>query len=202
MVKIGITGGIGVGKSYVANILEKMGFPVFYSDQVAKELTSSNLKLIDLIKKEFGDDIYSSDNIIDNKRLSFLAFNDNKILKNLNSLIHPFVINNFNNFNTWCKNQNSKIVFKEAAILFESKSNIDLDRIICISANIKTRIDRIIKRDGRSENEIMQIISRQMDQKEKEKLSDYVLYNDGQKSIILQLTEILNKLEKVFYYEE
>ena len=199
MIKIGITGGIGVGKSYVANILEKMGFPVFYSDQVAKELTSSNLKLIDLIKKEFGDDIYSSDNIIDNKRLSFLAFNDNKILKNLNSLIHPFVLNNFN---TWCKNQNSKIVFKEAAILFESKSNIDLDRIICISANIKTRIDRIIKRDGRSENEIMQIISRQMDQKEKEKLSDYVLYNDGQKSIILQLTEILNKLEKVFYYEE
>jgi len=199
MVKIGITGGIGVGKSYVANILEKMGFPVFYSDQVAKELTSSNLKLIDLIKKEFGDDIYSSDNIIDNKRLSSLAFNDNKILKNLNSLIHPFVLNNFN---TWCKNQKSKIVFKEAAILFESKSNIDLDRIICISANIKIRIDRIIKRDGRSEDEIMQIISRQMDQKEKEKLSDYVLYNDGQKSIILQLTEILNKLEKVFYYEE
>ena len=199
MVKIGITGGIGVGKSYVANILEKMGFPVFYSDQVAKELTSSNLKLIDLIKKEFGDDIYSSDNIIDNKRLSSLAFNDNKILKNLNSLIHPFVLNNFN---TWCKNQKSKIVFKEAAILFESKSNIDLDRIICISANIKIRIDRIIKRDGRSEDEIMQIISRQMDQKEKEKLSDYVLYNDGQKSIVLQLTEILNKLEKVFYYEE
>tara|TARA_B100001113_G_scaffold118487_3_gene96772 strand:- start:4326 stop:4925 length:600 start_codon:yes stop_codon:yes gene_type:complete len=199
MVKIGITGGIGVGKSYVANILEKMGFPVFYSDQVAKELTSSNLKLIDLIKKEFGDDIYSSDNIIDNKRLSSLAFNDNKILKNLNSLIHPFVLNNFN---TWCKHQNSKIVFKEAAILFESKSNIDLDRIICISASIKIRIDRIIKRDGRSEDEIMQIISRQMDQKEKEKLSDYVLYNDGQKSIILQLTEILNKLEKVFYYEE
>ena len=199
MVKIGITGGIGVGKSYVANILEKMGFPVFYSDQVAKELTSSNLKLIDLIKKEFGDDIYSSDNIIDNKRLSSLAFNDNKILKNLNSLIHPFVLNNFY---TWCNNQNSKIVFKEAAILFESKSNIDLDRIICISANIKIRIDRIIKRDGRSEDEIMQIISRQMDQKEKEKLSDHVLYNDGQKSIILQLTEILNKLEKVFYYEE
>jgi len=199
MIKIGITGGIGVGKSYVANILEKMGFPVFYSDQEAKELTRNNLELIGLIKKEFGDDIYGSDNIIDNKRLSSLAFNDDKILKNLNSLIHPFVLNNFN---TWCKNQNSKIVFKEAAILFESKSNIDLDRIICISANIKIRIDRIIKRDGRSEDEIMQIISRQMDQKEKEKLSDYVLYNDGQKSIILQLTEILNKLEKVFYYEE
>ena len=199
MIKIGITGGIGVGKSYVANILEKMGFPVFYSDQEAKELTRNNLELIGLIKKEFGDDIYGSDNIIDNKRLSSLAFNDDKILKNLNSLIHPFVLNNFN---TWCKNQKSKIVFKEAAILFESKSNIDLDRIICISANIKTRIDRIIKRDGRSENEIMQIISRQMDQKEKEKLSDHVLYNDGQKSIILQLTEILNKLEKVFYYEE
>ena len=99
-------------------------------------------------------------------------------------------------------NQNSKIVFKEAAILFESKSNIDLDRIICVSANKNIRIDRIIKRDNRSKEEILKIISNQMDQKEKEKLSDYVIFNDEKNSIILQLTDILKKLEKVFYYEK
>jgi len=93
-------------------------------------------------------------------------------------------------------------VFKEAAILFESKSNIDLDRIICVSANKNIRIDRIIKRDNRSKEEILKIISNQMDQKEKEKLSDYVIFNDEKNSIILQLTDILNQLEKVFYYDK
>ena len=199
MIKVGITGGIGVGKSFVANIIEKMGFPVFYSDRVAKALMNSDLELISLIKKEFGDDVYVSNNLINNKKLSSLAFRDNRALKNLNSLVHPFVKSNFKK---WCINQNSKIVFKEAAILFESKSNIDLDRIICVSANKNIRIDRIIKRDNRSKEEILKIISNQMDQKEKEKLSDYVIFNDEKNSIILQLTDILKKLEKVFYYEK
>ena len=199
MIKVGITGGIGVGKSFVANIIEKMGYPVFYSDKVAKALMNSDLELISLIKKEFGDDVYASNNLIKNKKLSSLAFRDNKALKNLNSLVHPFVKSNFKK---WCINQNSKIVFKEAAILFESKSNIDLDRIICVSANKNIRIDRIIKRDNRSKEEILKIISSQMDQKEKEKLSDYVIFNDEKNSIILQLTDILNQLEKVFYDEK
>ena len=199
MIKVGITGGIGVGKSFVANIIEKMGFPVFYSDKVAKALMNRDLELISLIKKEFGDDVYASNNLIKNKKLSSLAFRDNKALKNLNSLVHPFVKSNFKK---WCINQNSKIVFKEAAILFESKSNIDLDRIICVSANKNIRIDRIIKRDNRSKEEILKIISSQMDQKEKEKLSDYVIFNDEKNSIILQLTDILNQLEKVFYDEK
>lgn len=199
MIKVGITGGIGVGKSFVANIIEKMGFSVFYSDRVAKGLMNSDLELIRLIKKEFGDDVYVSNNLINNKKLSSLAFRDNRALKNLNSLVHPFVKNNFKK---WCENQNSKIVFKEAAILFESKSNIDLDRIICVSANKNIRIDRIIKRDNRSKEEILKIISNQMDQKEKEKLSDYVIFNDEKNSIILQLTDILNQLEKVFYDEK
>ena len=199
MIKVGITGGIGVGKSFVANIIEKMGYPVFYSDRVAKALMNSDLELIRLIKKEFGDDVYVSNNLINNKKLSSLAFRDNRALKNLNSLVHPFVKSNFKK---WCVNQNSKIVFKEAAILFESKSNIDLDRIICVSANKNIRIDRIIKRDNRSKEEILKIISNQMDQKEKEKLSDYVIFNDEKNSIILQLTDILKQLEKVFYYEK
>ena len=105
----------------------------------------------------------------------------------------PFV---FEKFGEWCENlKNQKIVFKEAAILFESKSHLDLDKVICVSADKKIRIDRIKLRDGRSEKEIDQIISKQMDQLEKEKLSDYIIKNNGKESILLQLTNFLNDLE-------
>ena len=192
MLKIGITGGIGVGKTYVSNIIEKMGYPVFYADQTAKDLVKSDYKLIESIKKEFGHDIFLNEKI-DSKKLSNIVFDDSNALKKLNSIIHPFV---FEKFGEWCKNQkNQKIVFKEAAILFESKSNLDLDKVICVSADKKIRIDRIKLRDGRSENEINQIISKQMDQQEKEKLSDFIIKNNGKESILLQLTNILNKLE-------
>ena len=192
MLKIGITGGIGVGKTYVSNIIEKMGYPVFYADQTAKDLVKSDYKLIESIKKEFGHDIFLNEKI-DSKKLSNIVFGDSNALNKLNSIIHPFV---FEKFVEWCKNQkNQKIVFKEAAILFESKSNLDLDKVICVSADKKIRIDRIKLRDGRSENEINQIISKQMDQLEKEKLSDFIIKNNGKESILLQLTNILNNLE-------
>ena len=192
MLKIGVTGGIGVGKTYVSNIIEKMGYPVFYADQTAKDLVKSDYKLIESIKKEFGHDIFLNEKI-DSKKLSNIVFGDSNALNKLNSIIHPFV---FEKFAEWCKNQkNQKIVFKEAAILFESRSHLDLDKVICVSADKKIRIDRIKLRDGRSENEINQIISKQMDQQEKEKLSDFIIKNNGKESILLQLTNILNKLE-------
>ena len=87
MLKVGITGGIGVGKTYISNILEKMGYPVFYSDIIAKEIVSKDSRLISLIKQEFGDDIYLADNKIDNKLLASIVFNDNNRLSKLNSLI-------------------------------------------------------------------------------------------------------------------
>ena len=193
MLKVGITGGIGVGKTYISNILEKMGYPVFYSDIIAKEIVSKDSRLISLIKQEFGDDIYLADNKIDNKLLSSIVFNDNNRLSKLNSLIHPFV---FECFNEWCEKQSSRIVFKEAAILFESNSHLNLEKVICITASKNSRIQRIIKRDGRSLEEINNIMSRQMEQTKKVKLSNYVVENDGDKSILLQISDILEKLEK------
>ena len=193
MLKVGITGGIGVGKTYISAILEKMGYSVFYSDIIAKEIVSKDSRLISLIKQEFGDDIYLADNKIDNKLLSSIVFNDNNKLSKLNSLIHPFV---FECFNEWCEKQSSRIVFKEAAILFESNSHLNLEKVICITASKNSRIQRIVKRDGRSLEEINNIMSRQMEQTEKVKLSDYVVENDGDKSILLQISDILEKLEK------
>jgi len=192
MKKIGITGGIGVGKTYVSDILRKLDYPVYNSDEASKEIINTNLELIQLIKNEFGEDIYTSDNKLNSSRLSSLVFSNKLILIKINSIVHPFV---FDDFKLWCLKQSSNIVFKEAAILFESGANNDLDAVICISADDNLRIERIKKRDDRSEDDIRLIISSQLDQVRKEEMSDYKIINDGKTSLLLQINEILKNLE-------
>ena len=195
MKKIGITGGIGVGKTYVSNILKRLNYPVYNSDLISKNLVNTNTDLITAIKQEFGDDIYHN-NLIQSSKLAALVFADPLILNKLNSLVHPFVKKDFNK---WCDKQDSKLVFKEAAILFESNSNIDLDAVICVCANEEIRISRIKTRDNKNLEEIQLIISRQLNQEEKENLSDYKIINDGKSSLLLQIDKILIDLKKVSY---
>ena len=195
MKKIGITGGIGVGKTYVSNILKRLNYPVFNSDLISKNLVNTNTDLITAIKQEFGDDIYHN-NLIQSSKLAALVFANPLMLNKLNSIVHPFVKKDFN---IWCENQDSKLVFKEAAILFESNSNIDLDAVICVCANEEIRISRIKARDNKNLEEIKLIISRQLNQEEKENLSDYKIINDGKSSLLLQIDKILRDLKKVSY---
>ena len=195
MKKIGITGGIGVGKTYVSNILKRLNYPVYNSDLISKNLVNTNTDLITAIKQEFGDDIYHN-NLIQSSKLAALVFANPLILNKLNSIVHPFVKKDFN---IWCENQDSKLVFKEAAILFESNSNIDLDAVICVCANEEIRISRIKTRDNKNLEEIKLIISRQLNQEEKENLSDYKIINDGKSSLLLQIDKILRDLKKVSY---
>ena len=192
MKKIGITGGIGVGKTYVSDILRKLDYPVYNSDEVSKKIMNTNIELIQLIKNEFGEDIYNSDNKLNSSRLSSLVFSDKLILTKINSIVHPFI---FDDFKLWCLKQSSSIVFKEAAILFESGANNDLDAVICISADDNLRIERIKKRDGRTEEDIRLIISSQIDQVRKEEMSDYKIINDGKTSLLMQINEIIEDLE-------
>ena len=192
MKKIGITGGIGVGKTYVSDILRKLDYPVYNSDEVSKKIMNTNLELIKLIKNEFGEDIYTSDNKLNSSRLSSLVFSDRLILTKINSIVHPFI---FDHFKLWCLKQSSSIVFKEAAILFESGANNDLDAVICISADDNLRIERIKKRDGRTEEDIRLIISSQIDQVRKEEMSDYKIINNGKTSLLMQINEIIEDLE-------
>jgi dephospho-CoA kinase len=192
MKKIGITGGIGVGKTYVSDILRKLDYPVYNSDEVSKKIMNTNLELIQLIKNEFGEDIYTSDNKLNSSRLSSLVFSDRLILTKINSIVHPFI---FDDFKLWCLKQSSSIVFKEAAILFESGANNDLDAVICISADDNLRIERIKKRDGRTEEDIRLIISSQIDQVRKEEMSDYKIINNGKTSLLMQINEIIEDLE-------
>ena len=191
MKKIGLTGGIGTGKTYVAKIFQKFGIPVFCADTNAKELLQTNTKLINQVRKEFGSNIYL-EGVLQSKELADIVFREKSMLVKLNKLVHPHVNHNFI---SWCSNQESNLVIKEAAILFESNSNIDLDIIICVSAPLDIRIKRVKKRDGVSEEHVQRVINNQMLQSKKEKLSDFVIYNDEKKLILPQIIEILKILQ-------
>jgi len=189
-IKVGVTGAIGAGKTFVSSIFEKLGFPVFNSDIEAKKCMQSDVYLIEQIKVVFGDKVFEN-NILQKNILSEIIFNDNDKLKSLNHLIHPVVSKNFIN---WCGNQNSDIIIKEAAILFESGSNNILDKIICVSAKEDIRIKRVMSRDKCDKNHVLSIMSKQMTQKEKEKLSDFIIINDDKKLLMPQIIDVITKI--------
>ena len=190
MKKIGLTGGIGSGKTYISNIFKSLGIPLFNSDIEAKRLMNSSKKLISQIKKEFGEDIYTNENF-NKEKLSSIVFSNSDKLQKLNSLVHPIVKEEFN---TWCKKQTSPYVIKEAAILFESKSHLGLEAVICVSAPLELRIKRILERDNSTENEIKKRIENQISQEEKEKLSDYIIVNDERNLLLPQIIKIHEEL--------
>lgn len=190
MKKIGITGSIGSGKTYVSKVFESLGIPVFNADNEAKKIMSCSFDLINSIKNEFGDDIYDKYSL-NKRKLASIVFSDSKKLKKLNSLVHPFVKQEFLN---WCKKQKSPYVIKEAAILFESNSYKELDSVICISAPKNLRIDRVRARDGFKDFEINNRIKNQFSQEEKENLSDYIIVNDEKDSLLTQIIRVHEKL--------
>ena len=186
MKKIGITGGIGSGKTYVSEVFSSLGIPVFNADVESKRLMSSSDNLISLVKDLFGDDIYTN-GLLDKQKLASIVFSDKEKLENLNNIIHPVVKQEFID---WCKQQNSSYVIKETAILFESRSDKGLDAVICVSAPLNIRIDRAVKRDGSSVKEIKNRIENQISQEEKENLSDYIIVNDEKDLLLPQIIKI------------
>jgi len=190
MKKIGLTGGIGVGKTFVAKLLHQMGIPVFNADVEAKKCMHSDSDLIKKIELIFGNLIYI-DGEIQKKKLANIIFSDIKKLNELNALVHPVVKQSFLD---WCEKQESEIVVKEAAILFESNSHIGLDDVICVTAPENLRIQRVQQRDNISINQVRSRIDSQMKQLEKEKLSDYIIVNDGVELILPQVIKILSQI--------
>jgi dephospho-CoA kinase len=186
MKKIGITGGIGSGKTYVSEVFKSLGIPVFNADIESKKIMITSEKLMELVKLEFGEGIYTNGRL-NKEKLGAIVFSDKSKLQKLNSLVHPIVKEEFNN---WCKSQKSSYVIKEAAILFESKANIGLDAVICVSAPLELRISRSVKRDNTTEKEIKNRIENQISQEEKEKLSDYIIVNDTKELLLPQVLNI------------
>ena len=195
MKKIGITGGIGSGKTYVSRVFESLGISVFNADIEAKKLISNSDNLIQSIKNEFGNDIFD-DNKLNRKRLASIVFSNSNKLTKLNSLVHPFVKQEFLD---WQLKKKSSYLIKEAAILFESNSNIDLDYVICVTAPLDVRINRVKIRDGLSYQETKKRIENQISQEEKANLSDYIILNDGVQSILPQILKIHQLFSKKEY---
>jgi len=176
MIKIGITGGIGSGKSFVCNIFKCFGIPICNSDDIAKYLMHSNNDLINQIKNNFGSDIYLSDGLLDRKKLADIVFNDKEKLSLLNSIVHPEVRKYIDN---WILFQNDPpYVIIENAILFESNQSESFDKIITVTADDEIRIARVMVRNTISREKVLERINNQLSNDFKIKHSDFIIYNN------------------------
>ena len=190
MKRIGLTGGIGVGKTYIADVFKRLKIPVFNADIEAKKKLTEDQELKNLVKQHFGQKIYKAGSL-QKQLLADIVFNDPNALKELNAFVHPIVKKEFI---VWSKDQDSSIVIKEAAILFESDAHLDLDVVICVSAPKNLRINRIQERDSLSLADIRSRIKQQMAQSKKEKLADYIIVNDGKRLLLPQILNILKEI--------
>ena len=188
---IGITGGIGTGKTKALNFFKSKNIPCYESDRRAKDLLNSETELIKTIKSIFGEEIYNESGI-DRKALASIVFNDEESLQILNDTVHPFVKSDFNEF---IEKQKSKIIFYESAIIFENAMQEYFDKIILLISPLKDRIKRLIKRDDFSLDEIKKRISNQFDDKDKIPLSDYIINNKFWKDTVLELEKTYLKIK-------
>lgn len=186
MLKIGLTGGIGSGKSTVAKIFETLGIPVYYADAEAKRLMNSSETLKKVIRQNFGEATYENDQL-NRKYLAGIVFNNPEKLELLNALIHPVTINDAEQ---WMQQQSAPYSIKEAALLFESGAAENLDLIVGVYAPQALRIKRVMKRDGLTADEIMKRINRQVNEEMKMKLCDFVITNNEQELLVPQVLKL------------
>lgn len=193
--KIGITGGVGSGKTLAAKYFESLGYTVINADKTAKELYKKNLKLKKKLVKEFGKGILDDSGSIDLKGMRRLILSGKNIIKRVNRIVHPFV---FREMEKAFNSARGKIVFIEAAIMFETGSAKKMDYVILIYANKQNRINRITKRDEVSTSDVKKIMDIQMDERKKLKLADFTVKNNSTpadlKKNIHSLEKILRKL--------
>ncbi len=190
MLKIGLTGGIGSGKSLVCKIFSTIGIPVFHSDEVSRDLMDHDPEIIRRVSGIFGNDIYR-DGVLERKKISEAIFTNKKTLEKLNEIIHPAVQEAFAGWLASCIS--APYIIKESAIVFESGTDRELDYVIMVSAPEALRITRIMERDGTSKEEIIRIMRNQMKDEERAILSDEIVYNDGKQLVIPQVLELHKK---------
>lgn len=186
--KIGITGGIGSGKSTVCKIFATLGIPIYYSDDRAKWLMEHNSELVTGIRKLFGDEAYLADGALNRPLIAAAAFNDANKLSQLNALVHPQV---FTDGHVWqSEHSHYPYTLREAALIFESGIFRQLDKVITVYAPMELRLQRVIVRDGATEESVKARMARQLSDEEKVRQSHYVIVNDGQQPLIPQVMKI------------
>ncbi len=193
MIKVGLTGGIGSGKTTIAKIFGILNIPVYNADDAAKQLMNTNEKLKATIIEHFGNASYANGQL-DRKYLASIVFNNKEKLDLLNSLTHPVTIEDAEN---WMNKQNAPYIIKEAALLFESGAAERLDYVIGIYAPQHIRVKRVMERDKLSAEEVMKRISRQIDEEMKMKLCNFIITNNEQQLVIPQVLELDRKFREL-----
>lgn len=190
---IGLTGGIGSGKTTVAKVFKTFNIPVYNSDIEAKKLMNSSSEIKKQLISEFGRKVYLN-NSLNKKYLANIIFNDKNKLKIINSIVHPVVKQHFKE---WASHKISPYTIKENAILFESGMYKDVDFIITVTSPIELRIGRVINRDNSTYEEVNSRIKSQISDQDKINKSDFVIFNDNKQLILPQIIEIHNKILKM-----
>jgi dephospho-CoA kinase len=192
MIKLGITGGIGSGKSTVSEIFSLYGVPVYIADVESKKLVATSPVIREKLIHLFGEELYEG-GVLNKPMLASHIFNDKKKLETVNAIIHPEV---GNDFNQWLQQHSQyDIVAQEAAILFESGFDKMMDKIVMVYAPLEVRIQRTMLRDNISGEKVLERVQNQMPDEDKAKLSDYVIVNDNTKSLIEQVGSIILRLK-------
>lgn len=190
--KLGITGGIGSGKTSVCRVFNVLGIPVFSADREAREIMENDDIIINGIKSLAGKDLYSGGSL-DRMELASIIFNNVSVLEKVNSLVHPAV---FERFIKWSSHQTAPYVIMEAAIIFESGGSKFVDRIATVAAPMEQRVNRVIHRNKLSREQVMERMRNQMDDKTRKKLSDYIINNSENDMIIPAILKIHNDILK------
>jgi len=188
--KVGITGGIGSGKSTVAKVFEVLGIPVYYADEAARRVMNEDEEVRKQIIQHFGASAYRN-NQLDRAYIGGQVFNNKQKLELMNSLVHPATIRDSEN---WMRRQTTPYAIKEAAIIFESGTQDQYDHIIGVTAPVPLRILRAMKRDGLTRDQVLARIEKQIQDVIKMRLCDFVIYNDEQQAIIPQVIALHEKL--------
>ena len=192
---IGITGGIGSGKSTVSKFIEELGFPVYDSDFWAKELVNVDENLKSRIIELLGEESYDENGKYNRKFVAEKVFENQELLLKLNQIIHPAVKIHFEN---WVNAQNAEFVFKETALLFELKLNESCYQSILVTADENIRIKRVMDRDGRTYREVKEIIDKQMPEVDKVKLADFVIQNNTDLESLKEFThQVIDELQRM-----
>lgn len=192
MFKVGITGGIGSGKSLVCSVLEKFGIPVYYADKEARRLMNTSPGLRMAIQDVFGKELYRSGEL-DRQEMGRRVFGEPELLQKLNHLVHPVVKEDFISWSE--KWDQAPYVIEEAAILFESGASAHMDLSVLVYAPVALRIARVMKRDGLSRSEIEMRINTQMDEEKKKELADWVLLNDEENLLLPQIVALHEEIK-------
>lgn len=190
---IGVTGGIGSGKSYICRIISSLGFPVYNCDAEAKKLMNTNKHIINSLKQLIGENSYDSEGNLNKPIIAQFLFANEENAHKINSVVHPVVKEDFR---SWASAQNADLIFMESAILFESGFNDVVDNVITITAPPETRIERTIRRDNTTREQVIARMNQQMQDEERVRLSDYIICNNRNDNVEQQIKTIIETLSK------